>query len=160
MFSIPICVAYMAQRASPTAVLHRELTMSLSQSNLYQQSTALTQYMTQYELVLYSESTEPVSGTQRQNRSRTDGAQQRAQSQLNLVQPFHIYIRGLTAYSYTVHRTVQSQLTTSQYSHTVSLMMISYRTVICPCTAPHSAYDYYEIQITDKIKDIVPYHIS
>ena len=64
MFSIPICVAYMAQRTSPTAVLHRELTMSLSQSNLYQQSTALTQYMTQYQLVLYSESTEPVSGTQ------------------------------------------------------------------------------------------------
>ena len=64
MFSIPICVAYMAQRASPTAVLHRELTMSLSQSSLYQQSTALTQYMTQYQLVLYSESTETVSGTQ------------------------------------------------------------------------------------------------
>ena len=63
MFSISICVAYMAQRTSPTAVLHRELTMSLSQSNLYQQSTALTQYMTQYQLVLYSEDTEPVSGT-------------------------------------------------------------------------------------------------
>ena len=146
MFSIPICVACMAQRTSPTAVLHRELIMSLSQSSLYQQPTALTQYMTQYQLVLYSENTEPVSGTQSQNRSRTDGVQ-RAQSQLNLVQPFHIYIRGLTAYSYTVHRTMQSQLTTSQYSHTVSLMMISYRTVICPCTAPHSAYDYYEIQI-------------
>ena len=64
MFSIPICVACMAQRTSPTAVLHRELTMSLSQSSLYQQSTALTQYMTQYQLVLYSENTEPVSGSQ------------------------------------------------------------------------------------------------
>ena len=62
MFSIHICVAYMAQRTSPTAVLHRELTMSLPQSSRYQQSTALTQYTTQYQLVLYSENTEPVSG--------------------------------------------------------------------------------------------------
>ena len=135
MFSIPICVACMAQRTSPTAVLHRELTMSLSQSSLYQQSTVLTQYTAQYQVVLYSENTEPVSGYI-PSYHRTDGVQ-RAQSQLNLVQPFHIYIRGLTAYSYTVHSTVQSlqsQLTTSQYSHTV----------------PHSAYDYYEIQITGR----------
>ena len=64
MFSIPICVACMAQRTSPTAVLHRELTMSLSQFSLYQQSTVLTQYTAQYQLVLYSENTEPVSGSQ------------------------------------------------------------------------------------------------
>ena len=148
MFSIPIYVAYMAQRTSPTAVLHRELTMSLSQSSLYQQSTVLTQYMTQYQLLLYSENTEPVSGTQSQNRSRTDGVQ-RAQSQLNLVQPFHIYIRSLTAYSYTVHRTVQSlqsQLTTSQYSHSVTQCRTQHMLLRDP--------DYRQI------KDIVPHHLS
>ena len=64
MFSIPICVAHMAQRTSPAAVLHRELTMSLSQSSRYQQSTVLTQYTAQYQLVLHSENTETVSGTQ------------------------------------------------------------------------------------------------
>jgi len=39
-----------------------------------------------------------------------------AQSQFNLVQPFHIHVRGLTAHSY------------------------SSQSMICPCTVPHSEH--------------------
>ena len=79
--------------------------------------------------------------------ARTDGCsnlyREHRLYQLNLAQSFHICIRGLTAYSYSSKSCTESTpppvSIVIQYHH--SWWYDSYRTVICPCTVPHSAYD-------------------